>query len=193
MRAEPMEHYLDIQLRPDPELTPQHLINGLYARLHRALVLLDKGDIGISFPEHDERKPSLGHRMRLHGPSTSLQALMNTSWLKGAFDYLTVSPIHPAPTNTLHRHVSRVQVKSSPARLRRRAMKRHGLDESAAILRIPDSAAQRTQLPFVVLGSRSTAQASFPLFIKHGNLLQAPVLGSFNSYGLSSEATIPWF
>jgi CRISPR-associated endonuclease Csy4 len=188
-----MSHYLDIQLRPDPDLTPQHLLNGLYARLHRALVQLGSQDIGVSFPEHDEASPTLGGRLRVHGPATSLQALEATSWLKGMLDYVSVSEIEPVPAIARHRQVSRVQVKSSPARLRRRAMRRHGLDVRAAARRIPDSAAEHVRLPFVMLGSRSTGQASFPLFIRHGPLLPAPVPGTFTSYGLSRGATVPWF
>lgn len=188
-----MSHYLDIHLRPDPELTPQHLLNGLYARLHRALVQLGSQDIGVSFPEHDDAKPTLGSKLRLHGPATSLQALETTPWLKGMLDYLKVSAIEPVPASARHRRVSRVQAKSSPARLRRRAMRRHGLDAQTAEQRIPDSAAEHLRLPFAMLGSRSTGQASFPLFIRHGPLLGSPVLGTFSSYGLSQEATIPWF
>lgn len=188
-----MSHYLDIRLRPDPALTPQHLLDGLYARLHRALVQLGSQDIGVSFPEHDEARPTLGGRLRLHGPETSLQALQATPWLKGMRDHATISDIESAPAGARHRHVSRVQAKSSPARLRRRAMRRHGLDAQEAARRIPDSTAEHLRLPFVVLGSRSTGQASFPLFIRHGPLLETPIPGHFNSYGLSTAATIPWF
>lgn len=188
-----MSHYLDIHLRTNPELTPLHLLNGLYARLHRALVQLGSQDIGVSFPEHDESKPTLGSRVRLHGPMSSLQALEATPWLKGMLDYLRISTIESIPADVRHRRVSRVQAKSSPARLRRRAMRRHGLDAQTAEQRIPDSAAEVVRLPFVVLGSRSTAQASFPLFIRHGPLLAKPVPGTFNSYGLSQVATVPWF
>ncbi|MCL1552323.1 type I-F CRISPR-associated endoribonuclease Cas6/Csy4, partial [Xanthomonas nasturtii] len=56
-----------------------------------------------------------------------------------------------------------------------------------------DAVAEQLSLPFVVLGSCSTGQASFPLFIRHGPLLSEPKNGSFNSYGLSQEATVPWF
>ncbi|MCF7223559.1 type I-F CRISPR-associated endoribonuclease Cas6/Csy4 [Marilutibacter chinensis] len=188
-----MSHYLDIDIRPDPELTSQHLLNGLYARLHRALVQLGSQDIGVSFPEHDDARPTLGNKLRLHGPETSLQALVATSWLKGMLDHVKVLAIKPVPAGTSHRHVSRVQAKSSPSRLRRRAMRRHGLDAETAMKRIPDSVAEHLRLPFVVLGSRSTGQASFPLFIRHGPLLAEPMSGTFNSYGLGQGATIPWF
>ncbi|UKR54023.1 type I-F CRISPR-associated endoribonuclease Cas6/Csy4 [Xanthomonas fragariae] len=188
-----MEHYVDLQLRPDPELAPHQLLSGLYLRLHRALVQQQRQDIGVSFPRHDARKPSLGAHLRLHGQQTALQTLMANPWLHGMLDHLAVSAILAAPTDTQHRHVTRVQAKSSPSRLRRRAMRRHGIDAETAAQRIPDAAAEQLPLPFVVLGSRSTGQASFPLFIRHGPLLSEPTNGSFNSYGLSQEATVPWF
>jgi CRISPR-associated endonuclease Csy4 len=31
-------HYLDIQVQPDPEFPAAHLMNALFAKLHRALV-----------------------------------------------------------------------------------------------------------------------------------------------------------
>lgn len=186
-------HYLDIRLRPDPELAPHHLLAGLYARLHRALVRSARDDIGVSFPAHDERLPSLGDHLRLHGPEASLAALMGASWLDGMRDHLRVGEIAPVPASALHRPVSRAQARSSPDRLRRRAMRRHGLDADAARQRIPDSAAQRLRLPFVTIGSRSTGQPAFPLFIRHGPLSPDPVPGTFNSYGLGRGATVPWF
>lgn len=186
-------HYIDIRLRPDPELAPHHLLSGLFARLHRALVQLSSQNIGVSFPGHDERKPTLGPHLRLHGPEAALNALMNTSWLRGLQDDLQLGTVRVVPKGGQHRVVSRVQVKSSVERLRRRAIKRHGLDAATAGQVIPDTAAERATLPFITMGSRSTGQASFPLFIRHGPLLEAPVAGTFNSYGLSREATIAWF
>ncbi|MCL1528910.1 type I-F CRISPR-associated endoribonuclease Cas6/Csy4 [Xanthomonas nasturtii] len=188
-----MDHYVDLQLRPDPELAPHQLLSSLYARLHRALVQQQRQDIGVSFPCHDTRKPHLGTNLRLHGRHTALQALMASAWLQGIHDHLTVSPIVRAPAGSQHRQVTRVQAKSSPSRLRRRAMRRHGIDAVTAAQCIPDAVAEQLSLPFVVLGSCSTGQASFPLFIRHGPLLSEPKNGSFNSYGLSQEATVPWF
>jgi CRISPR-associated endonuclease Csy4 len=188
-----MGHYLDIHLRPDPELAPHHLLSGLYARLHRALVQLESTDIGVSFPGYDERKPTLGGQLRLHGPTASLHTLMATPWLHGMHDHLIVSDVSAAPTDARHRQVRRVQTDSSPDRQRRRAMRRHGLTEAQAQQRIPDSAARKLHLPYVVLGSRSTGQPSFRLFIRQGPLLSEPSPGQFNSYGLSTGATIPYF
>lgn len=50
----------------------------------------------------------------------------------------------------------------------------------------------RTDLPWLNLRSLSTGQ-SFRLFIRHGELLSAPVVGMFSTYGLSATATVPWF
>ncbi|PPU56754.1 type I-F CRISPR-associated endoribonuclease Cas6/Csy4 [Xanthomonas dyei] len=188
-----MDHYVDLQLRPDPELAPHQLLSGLYGRLHRALAQQQRQDVGVSFPRHDARKPSLGTHLRLHGEQAGLQALMASPWLHGLLDHLVVSPVMAVPADTEHRRVTRVQAKSSPSRLRRRAMRRHGIDAEAATQRIPDAAAEQLALPFVVIGSRSTGQASFPLFIRHGPLLSEAKIGGFNSYGLSQEATVPWF
>jgi CRISPR-associated endonuclease Csy4 len=194
MRGDVMSsHYIDITLRPDPEIAPHQLLSGLYAKLHRALVQGSHQDIGVSFPDHDERKPQLGTKLRLHGPAQSLYGLMESTWLQGVADYLQVASILEVPPNARYRQVSRAQAKSNVDRLRRRAMKRHGLDEASAAQRIPDTAVERLRLPFVTIGSQSTRQPSFPLFICHGPIIDEPVIGSFNSYGLSQQATVPWF
>lgn len=186
-------HYLDIHLREDPELAPHQLMSALFGRLHRALVSLGRQDIGVSFPAHDDRKPSLGPHLRLHGGEAALDSLTNLPWLHGLLDHVRVTTITPVPQGTKHRVVARVQAKSSADRLRRRATKRHGLTPEEAAKRIPASAEERLQLPFVTLGSRSTRQPSFPLFVHHGPLLESPSAGAFNSYGLSHTASVPWF
>jgi CRISPR-associated endonuclease Csy4 len=188
-------HYIDIHLRPDPEVAPHQLMSSLYQRLHRALVQMgDQGiGIGVSFPAHDERLPSLGSHMRLHGSLNALQGLIGTDWLRGILDHLQVGALAVVPPGVAHRQVLRAQVKSNAARLRRRAMKRHGIDQAEAAKRIPDSTESRLALPFVTLGSKSTGQPSFPLFVRHGSILAVPLEGAFNSYGLSLGASVPWF
>lgn len=188
-----MDHYVDLMIRPDPEFPAHQLMSALYAKLHRALVNLRADGIGVSFPGFNAKPASIGTQFRLHGSVPSLQTLMETGWLLGMRDHAHVSGVQPIPAGAGHRHVCRVQVQSSPERLRRRAMRRHGLSEDAARARIPEVAARTLALPFVQLSSRSTGQLSFPLFIEHGPIQPQPVAGRFNSYGLSREATIPWF
>jgi len=139
-----------------------------------------------------EPAATLGTRLRLHGPAAALDRLLALDWLAGMRDHLHLGALTPVPAQVRWRQVSRVQVDSNPDRLRRRLIKRHGLSEAEARQRIPDSAAKRCALPFVTLRSNGNGQR-FLLFIRHGPLLDAPLPGSFNRYGLSTTATVPWF
>jgi len=187
-----MDHYIDIRLLPDPEFPPNLLMNALYAKLHRGLVEWGNNRIGVSFPEHDDEKPTLGKQLRLHGSEQSLSKLMNHNWLQGMSDHIHVTAIKPIPTPKGYRRVHRVQAKSSPGRLRRRYMRRHHVDEQSARQAIPDSVTETLALPYITIGSKSTGQR-FRLFIKHDLIVDHPAAGLFNHYGLSPEATIPWF
>lgn len=184
---------IDIKLRHDPDFPQQHLMNALYAKLHRALAADGKGTIGVSFPKHDSARPSLGTVLRLHGTGGDLAALLATPWLTGMRDHVDISELRATPHEAMHRVVRRVQAKSSVDRLRRRAMQRHSIDADEAARRIPESAAESLSLPHVMLQSKSTGQPVFPLFIEHGPLRTSPSSGRFNSYGLSTVATVPWF
>lgn len=188
-------HYIDITLLPDPEFSQAHLMNALVAKLHRALVQLQASDIGVSFPGHVDKPAgmrSLGCCMRLHGQAERLEALMSLSWLKGMRDHTEVSVCAVAPANARHRIVRRRQTKSSAERLRRRRMLRKGETADQAAQAIPSTVERRSSLPFVNLQSSSTDQA-FSMFVEHGQLLDAPVPGAFNTYGLSLGGTVPWF
>lgn len=186
-----MDHYLDIHLLPDPEFPAGQLMNALFSKLHRVLVQLNSRSIGVSFPEAGEGA-GLGQCLRLHGDLAALNDLLGQSWLTGMRDHVQLGQLLPVPADTRHCRVHRVQVDSSPERLRRRAMKRHGLSEEQARERIPDSATKLLRLPYLSLRSQSTGQA-FRLFIEQSTPLAEPLAGSFNAYGLSQEATVPWF
>jgi CRISPR-associated endonuclease Csy4 len=202
-----MNHYVDIRLQPDAEFAPAMLMAALFTKLHKALVVGAHQDIGASFPQVQEAantaavKPSrtgahpryrLGLVLRLHGSAVALAALMASDWLRGMRDHVLCGPVQAVPAQHGYRTVNRVQVKSNPERLRRRQMRRHGLTAEQAQARIPDSAAEMLDLPFLTLRSQSTGQ-TFRLFIRHGSLQDAPVLGEFGAYGLSPQTTVPWF
>lgn len=187
-----MDHYVDIDVQPDPEFAAHQLMSALYAKLHRALAAQASTGIGVSFPGLDSKAPHLGTRLRLHGSRADLSALLAVDWLAGMRDHVALMPPTPVLATAQHRTVRRVQVKSSPERLRRRLMRRHAVDEQEARQRIPDDAARLAQLPFVQLRSTSTGQ-NFRLFIEHGPLQPSVLSGTFNAYGLSQQATIPWF
>lgn len=202
-----MDHYVDVRLQPDAEFAPAMLMAALFTKLHKALVIGAHSDVGVSFPQIDAtgsqlaRRISrtgahpryvLGHVLRLHGTSAVLQSLLATDWLNGMRDHVVCSAVLAVPVGVSHRAVSRVQAKSSPERLRRRQMRRHGLTKEQAQKRIPDSAAEILNLPFLTMRSQSTGQ-TFRLFIRLGQEQPMPVPGSFGAYGLSAKTTVPWF
>ena len=187
-----MDHYLDLKLLPDPEFPATQLMNVLFAKLHRGLVELGCDDIGISFPDSTRAGHGFGQRLRLHGTAAALDRLLARNWLSGMRDHVQLSELAAVPADAQHRGLRRVQVDSNPERLRRRAIKRHGLTEEQARQRIPDHAGKTTDLPFIDLRSQSSGQR-FRLFIAQGPIQATAQTGTFNAYGLSREATVPWF
>lgn len=187
-----MDQYQDIKLLPDPEFSAPMLMNALFAKLHRALVAIDSTEIGVSFPGVDQKSPRLGDTLRLHGSISALKNLQAQDWLRGMRDHVEVAEVAPVPAGSGYCRVRRVQVKSSAERIRRRYFRRHpGVTESDAQGLIPDSVEKRVNLPYLQLKSDSTDQR-FRLFVEHMPQSQ-PVSGSFNSYALSTDATVPWF
>lgn len=187
-----MDAYLELQLLPDPEFPPEMLMNALFAKLHRALVRHGEGRIGISFPDVGKKAGQLGHRLRLHGQTGDLEKLMASNWLQGMCDHLATFAIRPVPDGAKHCIVRRVQAQSSPERLRRRLIRRKGITAEDARAAIPDSAAERLNLPWLEISSNSTQQ-KFRLFIEHLPQQAASRVGVFSPYGLSNEASVPWF
>jgi CRISPR-associated endonuclease Csy4 len=187
-----MEHYIDLRIRPMPEMIPEHVLEKVYARIHLALVASRRSDIGLSFPHVNEKRPGLGDLLRLHGSEAALSDLLETARLTAWRDYLVLGGIKPVPEGCSFRLVSRIQIKNSLEARRRRLARRHNLSLAEAVSRLPDAIRQWSGLPFIRMWSRSTGQC-FRLFIKHGPISSRPCSGFFNAYGLSQEASIPWF
>ncbi len=188
-----MDHYLDLRILPDPEFPETVLMNVLFAKLHQALVQIDNRSLGLSFPMINQNKFLLGKCLRLHGSADELTRLQTLNWLVGMRDYAEVTPILPVPSGVQHRRVCRVQVKSNAERLRRRYLKRHPeASEAETADFFPTTKEKRLKLPFLQVKSQSTG-SQFNLFIEQLPLQQNAIPGRFNCYGLSPEATIPWF
>lgn len=193
-RGKAMDHYIDIRLRPDPDFPASMLMGALYSKLHRALFDLEAEDIGVSFPDHKlgVRARTPGDRLRLHAGQARLEQLMALSWLTGMRDHVSLATTQPVPADAKHRVVRRRQFNTgSPSRAKRYA-KRHSIEVEEAQRLMETPAARQIALPFVQVSSRSSGQR-FALFIEHSELQSQPVAGRFNHYGLSSEATVPWF
>ncbi len=126
-----MDHYIDIRVLCDPEFKEATLMNALFSKLHRILVDVSEGDIGVSFPGAGKGPGSL---LRLHSTLPSLEKLMEQPWLKGLRDYTEVSEVKNVPEDVQHANVQRVQSKLTAARLRR-AVKRESITvEDAEVL-----------------------------------------------------------
>ena len=186
-------HYLDIRVVPDPETTAPQLLDALYDRLHLALVQQCRSDIGVSFPGYSITPRAMGTVLRLHGHADTLHQFLQQDWLKGLRGHVRLSEITPVPDGASHRCVHRRQFKTSAERLRRRRMRRKGESAEQALQAIPQTVERRPDLPYLHLRSRSTGQPSFCLFIALGPLQQSATAGTFNSHGLSSTSTVPWF
>lgn len=183
-----MDHYLDIRVLPDPEFGQVELLNALYAKLHRVLPSLTQGRVGVSFPGH---RRTLGESLRLHGTLADLLNLSEVNWLQGMRDYIHIGDLTLVPQGVCFRVVRRVQAKSAHNK-RRRSVAKGWLTEEEALARIPDAQQKAMSLPYAEMHSLSTG-SRMRLYIEHGPLLDKPVAGTFNAYGLSATASIPWF
>lgn len=184
-----MNYYIDIRILPSPEFSDSLLMNELFLLLHKSLVMFGQGEVGVSFPNVNK---ALGDILRLHGHQSSLQRLMATPWIGGLMDYITISETIKIPDVVGYRVVKRIQAKSSSERLIRRSVRKGWLTEEEAILKIHSKSERKLSFPYLRMKSQSTRQM-FRIFIEHGPILTNSVTGEFTAYGLSSNATIPWF
>lgn len=200
-----MQAYQEITLLPSEEIPCNFLWGKLYQQLHLALVenqqvttadkeanSKDRSDYGVSFPNFDLNQNALGHKLRVFAPSREkLEQLDLQRWLSRLIDYCRVSKIEGVPPETEHVHFVRRQFKSNIERLARRRMKRKGESYQDAMDYFGRLEKSKTRLPFIYLDSLSGGQR-FPLFIE---MIRTGAFskGSFNTYGLSKTATVPWF
>lgn len=186
-----MNQYIEFRILPDPDFSSSIIMNLLYNKLHKALVQVGSTDIGVSFPDYDNKKNLLGERLRLHSNDVHLKNLIAMLPLSALHDHLRVGTVQEVPKRISYVTVKRVQCKSSADRIRRRQIRRHQLSDEEALTRIPDSVQKQLNLPYVTLKSDSSGQ-SFRLFISQ-QIAAHLITGTFNAYALSNEATLPMF
>lgn len=183
-----MDHYIDIILLSGPEFPATVLINSLYTKLHKALYDRCANNIGVSFPKY---KVTLGKVLRIHGTKSDLTDLQIQKWIGGMKGYCTVREINPVPATTKFRTVSRKQTTMSESKLQR-LMKRGSISEAEIKQYRAKMFTKRLDNPYVELVSNSNGQLH-RRYIKFGELLDGPISGKFDSFGLSKTATVPWF
>jgi len=183
-----MEYYIDIELRPDEDIRESPLMNLVYNKFHKALVELKTEQIGVSFPKFQIK---LGEMLRLHGNKINLQNLQGLNWLGGIAGYCDISDVRKVPADVKYRTVSRIRTnmsKSKLARLKRRGSITPGEEKNYRAKMF----SQGLDNPYLDLKSGTTGQ-THRRFFHFGPLLDQPVEGKFDSYGLSKVATVPWF
>ncbi|QIN30672.1 type I-F CRISPR-associated endoribonuclease Cas6/Csy4 [Legionella longbeachae] len=183
-----MNYYIDILINPDSELCLNFLLNTVYTKFHKALYDLASTNIGISFPKYNV---TLGNVLRIHGGTAVLHDLQSLKWLGGMSGYCDISPIIPVPTDTKFRTISRKQTTMSQSKLRR-LIKRGSIMEGEIKQYKAKMFSKGLDNPYVELVSGSNAQ-KHRRYIEFGELVDQPIPGEFDQFGLSKTGTVPWF
>jgi len=204
-----MNQYINIQINPDAEFPENVLLNKTFTKLHKALHDLDQTKIGVSFPDciKYEKKGGvvfsgkLGKLIRLHGHQKDLQALQDSNWLGGLSGYCEVGAILPIPEKIEgYRIVSRKQTTMTLKKLEKRVayQRANGTLKTEEDIKNYERQykakmfASGLDNPYLELQSASNGH-HYRVFIEIGDVLDNPVSGDFNYFGLSKTATIPWF
>jgi len=199
-----MKWYIDITLLPDAEASLGFLWKKMYPIIHVALVESKSPEgnfnLAVSFPGYGDKSFPLGAKLRLFATTRErLQQLDISGRLNRFSDYCHWTSIKEVPEVKKYVCFSRKQFKTSVIRLARRRMKRTNESLEGAIDSIKSKGFTNmsSNLPYINLQSSSTQENSnakhiFRLFIEKTDS-NSPAPGSFNSYGLSKSATVPWF
>ncbi|GAW94647.1 MULTISPECIES: type I-F CRISPR-associated endoribonuclease Cas6/Csy4 [Colwellia] len=183
-----MNHYIDIRLKPDAEMRENVLMNTVYSKLHKALVILQSTSIGISFPKY---KVLFGNVLRIHGEQSYLNDLQGVDWLGGIKGYCKLSDVLSIPEMVQYRTISRKQANMTEAKLRR-LITRKSITKDEVKLYKAKMFSQGLDNAYLELVSSSTGE-KHRRYIQFGELKDTPVAGDFDSFGLSKQATVPWF
>jgi len=186
-----MNFYFEIKLLANVELTERILMNEAYAQLHTALATFKTTKVGFSFPGYS--KQGLGATVRLHSDAEMLSNLLeyieNNRYLRNLRDYMSITECLSVPTDCQYITFKRKQPSLSSAKIRR-LNARGRIDNKQMQVMLSDQ--KLLKEPFIRLKSTSTNQR-YLLFIQQGKVVEEPITGDFNTYGLSKNATVPWF
>lgn len=183
-----MDHYIDITLKPDAEMRENFLLNMVYAKLHKALFDLTCTVIGVSFPDY---QVMLGRRIRLHGALAELEKLQSLNWLTAFSEYCSASSAQKVPQKVQYRVIGRKQSNMTQAKLNR-LIKRGSIEPEQVREYKAKMFTKGLDNPYVELKSTSNGELHRRYF-EFGELQSEPVTGAFDHFGLSKQATVPWF
>ncbi|WP_421672075.1 type I-F CRISPR-associated endoribonuclease Cas6/Csy4 [Raoultella terrigena] len=184
-----MDYYIEIKLIPRQSRSLPSLLSALFEKLFVALSAHRHGDIGLSLPAF---KQTPGNVIRLHGQRYGLENLRLRVLLNDLSHYIWIGPATPVPDNVQYRHYRRVQLKTPHQRMKRYMKRRGAISADAPIGHRRQVATPNSDLPYIWIKNQALGR-SFRMFIAAGDLSDTPTEGTFNHYGLSSTATVPFF
>lgn len=197
-----MKNYVDITLLPDAEISLYFLWKKLYQQVHLAFaeVADENGrvNLGSAFPDYrcddDNKKYSLGHKLRIFAPSEDeLKSLNLSKWLDRLSDYVHITKIRNVPDAVKgYASFRRLQSKVNIERLARRRAKRAGISNEEAMSCYKKHKVKYIHAPFIRIESLSTGHY-YPLFIGKEETDKLVFDGGFSTYGLSSICSVPIF
>ena len=183
-----MEHFIEIKIKPDAEMRENLLLNKVYTKFHKRLIDLKSSKIGISFPEYSLK---LGATIRVHGNEKHLQDFQSDNWLGGLKGYCDILEIRTIPDQVKHRTISRKQANMTSAKLRR-LIKRGNIKQNDIKKYKAEMFKRGIDNPFFELESSSNGNLH-RRYIQFGEFKNVSTAGKFDCFGLSKNATVPWF
>lgn len=197
-----MKFYQDITLIPDADVNLGFIWHKVFLQIHIGLAdnKLPNGTsaIAVAFPEYQKTPYPMGSRLRLLAKTEQqLQKFDAEKWLVKLRDYTHVKPIRPVPINVKQFVCfKRKPVKSAEKRAKRLAEHLQKNVDEVIKYRKQNKLFNECKLPFIYLESQKETERGeknrFRLFIKQSPSKE-PILGTFDCYGLSKKATVPWF
>lgn len=184
-----MNYYIDVTIKPDDEMRENLLLNTVFTKLHKALCDLRTDKIGVSFPLY---RVLLGKKIRIHSSEDQLNQLQAKKWIGALSGYCEFTEISKISNNVQYRTVSRWQGSMSKSNYQRLLRRGTITADKAGEYKAKMLRQQMTELPYLEMQSGSNGH-KHRRYLKMGELLDQPVEGAFNQFGLSKTATIPWF
>ena len=202
-----MKYYQDITLIPDAEANIGFLWYKVFQQVHIGLADIKQADgtsaIAVSFPDYSsggDKQPRfpLGSKLRLFADTEErLGQFNNQNRLSRLMDYCHIKSVRSIPSTSKHVRFKRKMVKSE---FRKAAgLARHLNKPIIEILKYRNEQGIQTQeckLPYIHMESQEQTETGeknkFRLFIQR-EIFDSPIEGTFDCYGLSKTATVPWF
>lgn len=208
-----MNFYQDLTLIDNSEVNLGYIWQKVYQQVHIALVengysnpdtAFKSSKIAVSFPAYADEGFPLGNKLRVLAPELELLNRLDIeSWLSRLRDYVHISPIKDVPRSVKFICFRQKRVKGEKRlehSLHKKAAhisERFGEDLESTLKELKKRYTfHKEELPYIHVESQTNKtdgrNSRFKLFIEKVELKE-PQYGTFDCYGLSKTATVPWF